>query len=663
MKTYSFFRLLCALLIFFFTNGKYAICQEKFKFGKISNEELEMRTFTNDSSAKAVVLYEEGITFYNFTNDFNLNTEITERIKILKQEGVDLGTVNIHYYVRGNQKERISEIDAWAYNLENGKIEKSKLDKKFIFEEKINDNLYQIKFAIPNVKTGSVIEYRYKKSSPFYYNLPEWYFQRSSIPVIFSRYDVTIPEYFIYKIDTKGYEHIQAEEKQTSQTINIVQGGKSIRVPHNARNLILTAENLPAMKDDGFVWNAKDYLSSAVFELAATNFPGSMYKSYTSTWEEIEKTLQSNTEFVKSFTKKTALNDDVKQFDNIVDEQSKIEAIYNYVKDKIRWNGEYAFYDNASDALKSGLGNNVQINGLIISALNSSGIKSYPVLLRRRSQGRLPVSMPSLDKLTTYIAAAETKEGTVFYMDGSATRGGLNMLPTDLLVTQARTFNLKEGGKWVDLTKLTQNLTIISNNAKLTSDGLLECKIETLHKNQPAYIFKNKISNQKDSTEYIEKFQNENNIDIISYSVKGHDDNLANSVRETIVIKKENSPRGDFIYINPLIIPHTTKNAFIQSERKLPIEFEYPMTFQIITLLEIPEDYMIEELPKSAKTTFEDSGGGFNYMISETNNKIQLNYKFYLNELLFPYTSYNTLKEFWGHLTTKNTEMIVLKKK
>lgn len=663
MKPSFLLKLLFISFIFLFFSKSEIYCQKNFKFGKVSKEELEMKSYANDSSANAVVLGEEAYTYFHFTDDFSLNTEIAERIKILKQEGVELATVNVQYYVYESVKERVSGIEAWSYNLENGKIEKTKLDKKFIFEEKVNDNIYQIKFAIPNVKAGSVIEYRYKKTSPFYNRLPEWYFQRTTAPVVYSRYEVVIPEYFVYNTNTKGYEHIKVEEKEINEAFSIAQRGKTERVPHTSRVVVMTAENLPAMKDDDYIWSVTDYLSSVSFELAATKFPGSFYKSYSMTWEDIDKTLQSHTDFVRNFTKKTSLNDEVQQFDNISDESDKIAAIYNYVKGKVRWNGEYAFFDNTSDALKNGVGNNVQINGLIISALNSAGIKSYPVLLRRRSQGRLPLTVPSLDKLTTFIVAAETKDGTVYYLDGSATRGGLNMLPSDLLVDKARTFDLKENGKWVDLTKLTQNQIVISNSARLNPDGSLECEIDAFYRNLPAYDLKNHLYSLKDSTEYIEKFENDNDVEVIRYSAEGHDDNLSTSVKSTMFIKKDDLSRGNFIYINPLIIPHITKNSFTQSERKLPVEFKYPMVFQIISTIEIPEDYVIEELPKSARIALDQGAGAFNYAITGNGNKIQLNYKFNLNEIIFSSTSYGMLKQFWEHLTTKNSEMVVLKKK
>lgn len=663
MKTcYSFkLYLFLFLQLIFFPYGSHA--EEKFKFGNVSKEEMEMKTCANDSSANAVVLYEEGYTNFEYLEDFYYITELTERIKILKQEGVDLATVKTQYYARGTDRERISDIQAWAYNLENGKIEKTKLDKKFIFEEKVDDHYNQIKFAIPNVKVGTVIEYKIKKTSPFYYRLPEWNFQRTSIPVKFSRYQIAIPSYFIYHIVSRGYEKINVNEKQIMQSFTIADRGTSGIVSVSAKQLTYTAENLPALNNENFVWNASDYMTSMFFELAATNFPDVINKKYSLTWEDIDKTLQEDYDFVKDFTKKTSINEEIKQFENITDEKSKIEAIYKLVKGKVRWNGEYAFYSGSKDALKNGVGTNAQINALLISALNDAGIKSYAVLLRRRSQGRIYHFMPSLDKLTTFVVASETKDGTVYYLDGSATHGGLNMLPSDLLVDAARTFHLNESGKMVDLTKLTKNIVAIGNIAKLNSDGTLNCDITTSYKNLPAYHFKNDLYNLKDSTEYIEKFQTDNNVKVTKYAVQGQNDNMSNTVTENISIKKEGLSRGDFIYLNPLIIPHTTKNTFTQSERKLPIEFESPTTFLITTRIQIPDDYTVEELPKPGKFTLDENAAGFSYLINQTGNEIQINYKFFLNEILFPFSSYPGIKEFWGELTSKNKELIVLKKK
>ena len=70
-------------------------------------EEMEMKTYPNDSSVNAVVLYEDGYTNFDYEDGFILSKELKERIKILKQEGVDLATVTTTYRVEGSDKERI----------------------------------------------------------------------------------------------------------------------------------------------------------------------------------------------------------------------------------------------------------------------------------------------------------------------------------------------------------------------------------------------------------------------------------------------------------------------------------------------------------------------------------------------------------------------------
>ncbi len=212
--------------------------------------------------------------------------------------------------------------------MENGKIEKNKLEKKYIFNEKIDDNTKQIKFAIPNVKAGSVIEYKYTKVSPFYYELPEWYFQRS-IPVVYSSYEVTIPEYFLFNVETKGYESVSNKETTLNRTLMISDRNQTANIPYSARNLIFTAENLPAMKADDYVWNIGDYMSSVRFELTGTRFPGTLQKNYSSSWEDIEKTLQSSSEFTKNISRKTSFNDEIKSLKVLQTRKKKLKRYIN----------------------------------------------------------------------------------------------------------------------------------------------------------------------------------------------------------------------------------------------------------------------------------------------------------------------------------------------
>ena len=61
------------------------------KYGKVSREEVEMTSYQLDTSAVALVLYEDLNMFidFNATGGFSLVRKKHMRIKILKEEGLD----------------------------------------------------------------------------------------------------------------------------------------------------------------------------------------------------------------------------------------------------------------------------------------------------------------------------------------------------------------------------------------------------------------------------------------------------------------------------------------------------------------------------------------------------------------------------------------------
>lgn len=156
------------------------------KYGKITTDELKMTSCSLDSTANAVVIYKKGKTQYEYKDGFRIKHEIETKIKILTHEGTSYANVIIPYYNESSvngMKENVSQIEGYAFNLENGKIVKTKLEKDFITKERINDKYMQVKFSIPNVKAGTVIEYKYEYLSDFYHLLEDWEMQQD-IPVL-----------------------------------------------------------------------------------------------------------------------------------------------------------------------------------------------------------------------------------------------------------------------------------------------------------------------------------------------------------------------------------------------------------------------------------------------------------------------------------------------
>lgn len=633
------------------------------KYGTITDDELKMKVYDKDTSAVAVVFYSNTDCYYDYNNGFKIVTEKKKKIKILKQDGTDEANIIIPYYEENSSnRDQIVGLEAIAYNLENGNISKSKLEKKYIFNENIGKNYYHQKFTIPNVKVGTVIEYKYKIISDRYFDVPDQYFQED-IPIINIRYEVRVPDYFIYNIETKGYQQFSVENTEGHQNFSLIDRGEIATVSANTKEAIYSLQNVPALKDEPYVWDKDDYRAAVIYELSSTNFPGDIFRTYSTTWATIENTLKEKSDFMPNINRSNPFKDEIKKLtSNLPTDIEKINAVYTFVKKQIKWNDKYAFFDNdPKEALKKGTGTNAQINALLIKALKDIGFNAYPVLISQRSNGRLPYTYPSIDKLSTFVVGISTTDGKILYLDGSSKYGGINLLPMELLVDRAYAMNDYASQKWVDLSSLTKNIESVYILAKMDADGKLHAKMNRSLTNIEAYYFKSNYFGSKDSLQYVQQLETKNNIKIDSLILTGTDA-LTDKIDEIMVFDKTFETSGDFIYINPMLFTHIAENKFTQSDRKLPIEFPYPQLYSYFINIQVPDGYTIAELPKSTRISFNENKGRCSYVIGQNGNVIQLNYKFDLSQILFPTSDYNTIKEFWGQAAIKNNEMVVLKK-
>lgn len=194
------------------------------KFGNPTKEEFAMTVYAPDSSASAVILCKKGYARFRYDDlyGFKLDYEFETRIKVLKEDGISIADVVLTYYNKGDREndEEIKDISATTYNMENGKVEKIKMNKSLIFKERIGEYTMNVKFSIPAVKVGSIIEYKYKIDSKQLYNLRSWSAQ-CEYPVVYSEFDVVIPEYFNFNLETRGYETINVKKEPTSESFPI----------------------------------------------------------------------------------------------------------------------------------------------------------------------------------------------------------------------------------------------------------------------------------------------------------------------------------------------------------------------------------------------------------------------------------------------------------
>ncbi|MBE0674208.1 MAG: DUF3857 domain-containing protein, partial [Bacteroidales bacterium] len=147
-------------------------------FGDIPMEDLEMAEYAEDPTADAVILDNYGIVRLRSLDKIVVEVQRHIRIKIINTDGLDYANVEIPY--GGNEK--VMGIKAASYNSEEGKTVAGEVDKKSIYFDKSSRYRNTVRFSIPNVKAGSVIEYKYSLESPDIFPLYTLEFQHE-IPV------------------------------------------------------------------------------------------------------------------------------------------------------------------------------------------------------------------------------------------------------------------------------------------------------------------------------------------------------------------------------------------------------------------------------------------------------------------------------------------------
>ena len=145
--------------------------EPKIKFGDIKPEDFTKDYKALDSTAEAMYLYDIGSSKHegNSNGWFSVINKVHQRIILFNKNSFDdLGTVKINLYGEGMNKEKIENLQAATYNLEDGKVVQTKLEKNSVFEDK-DGNYKVVKFTFPDLKEGSIIEYTYTINSPYFH--------------------------------------------------------------------------------------------------------------------------------------------------------------------------------------------------------------------------------------------------------------------------------------------------------------------------------------------------------------------------------------------------------------------------------------------------------------------------------------------------------------
>ncbi|WP_347050809.1 DUF3857 domain-containing protein [Flavobacterium olei] len=657
----------CLLWITLFLNIVNIQAQD-YELGKVTIAELQEKMHPADSSAPAAILFKKAKTVFVYNDKTGFSTVHTYqfKIKIYKKEGLKWADQKVHYYVgyQNLNEDLLSFSNAATYNLENGRVEKTKLESQGTFKKKINEYWNEKTIILPNVKVGSVIEYKYVLKSEYIGKFPDFDFQYS-IPLNYFEYKTEFPEFYIYKTLLVGRSPIEENSKMVSGSQNFSnEYGQSQIMTYKQIDGFYSGKNIPALKEEPFVNNIENYRGSIRHELERVRMPNQPVKDFALTWEGVASSIFKENHFGKELDKKSYFLEDVRKcLANVESQTDRMNTIFKFVQNKMNWTEKNGYFTEkgVEKAYRDQTGNVAEINFILINMLNVAGIKVDPVLVSTIENG-VPI-YPTQTGFNYVIAAVEI-DGQQILLDASRKYTSPGILPLNVLNWKGRLIKSDGISKQIDLIPVKSSRESVTITAVLSGDGKIDGKARISRTDYEAYKFRTQESN-KNEENYIEKLEQRlGDLKISDYLITNKVSNLSDPIMETFSFETNNFVENiaGKLYISPMLFFTSSKNPFIQEQRQMGIYFGYPKQEKYLMNLEIPQGYIVEALPAPARFSLEDKSITVMLNVLNDGNKIQFTFSKDINNTIFAADYYDALKTLFQKVIACQNEKIVLKK-
>jgi hypothetical protein len=311
--------------------------------------------------------------------------------------------------------------------------------------------------------------------------------------------------------------------------------------------------------------------------------------------------------------------------------------------------------------LKTKKGNVAEVNLLLTAMLKYAGLHAEPVILSTTENGITYTLYPLIRRFNYVISRVVLNQNTVM-LDASHPRLGFGKLTANCYNGEIRVVDQTATAMHLSPDSLLErNVTSLFIANSEQGKWMANAKHNTGY--YQAYDIREKIK-AKGKDNFFKEMQKAigEEVTIIEPSIDSldnYDQPLALNFQFAI-----NKGDEDLLYINPMFGEGYQENPFKSAERLYPVEMPYAMDETYLLTMQIPEGYVLDEMPKQIAVKLNEEGDGyFEYMLSKSENTISLRSRIKIKKTIFNPEEYDFLREFFKLVVTKHNEQIVFKKK
>lgn len=605
------------ILILLFLFNYCTVFSQDFEWGKLSMEEIELQSVPFEPTADAVTLKEYGELKIDYVG-YELEEHI--RIKILSPNGFSFAQKKWSYNAN-NKFDKVIFRDAQTINIINGKTVITPIDKKDILVYSKSNDIEELAIVFPDVKVGSIIEFKVKIIRPYNVYYSAWYFQ-NALPTLSSKLKL----------------------KSASGTYNLVFPTPKLAKKYLGKSGMREweLENVPSYNNYTHIYNNFDNIEKITFQYTSSkNFYGTYYSE--NTWEGFRNLINSKRE-------KSIEDLDFKEYANKIQTgKSKFETLQNclkFLRDNYQWNNYYRTYTDRlkNNFLRTKKGNTADFNIFLQGILQEKMIYSQLAVNSLRNNGKIIVGYPLLAKLQTLVTIVSLDNEEKIMVDAAISE------PKNGHYLSRNYFNHLVFG----LEQISDNfIEVHPNLSEYLSQQELEIKNDSLSL---------KIRDQFKGYFELEPYEKQAliNAPILNLSeTKKKELDEWNIVYKNIVL---DNPNEAFTMIeNPFT--KLVKELTIEKDRDYSVELDFPYLQSVQLKVKIPKGYKLET--NGFQKTFSAFGNRLQYIQSveyKNDDEATLTWSILINKSIFLPKEIPDYNNFIEKISDTSSTVAVIKK-
>ncbi|MGN8069146.1 DUF3857 domain-containing protein [Mucilaginibacter sp. 22184] len=652
------------LITLLFIGLQHLASAQDFKEGFVQ-EEVDMQRYDKDTAAHAVYLNEFGNSRIDIAGDDHIRLiyKYHAKIKILDNKGFSNGTIEIPIHNSDDVSEEVTDITGTTYYKDdNGLMQKIELDPKKVFKTKDYKYGSTVKFALPGLRNGCVIEFRYTLISPYWDSFRKWEFQ-DEIPKIYSQYEVHIPGFWTFNASLRGPYKLTKTTSELERECFTSHGSKS-----DCSHLTYAMKDIPAFVAEDYMTSPKNFLSAIYFELVEWTNPYTSVKTLVSKeWKDIDRQLKIEDAFGSQLKRKDLMKERMAAvIAGKTTEMDKATAIYAYLQKWYKWNDYWGIYspDGIKRAMDAHTGSIADINLTLITALNAAGVNTEAVLLSTREHGNINTLYPVISDFN-YVIAKANIDGKSYYLDATDPLLSFGLLQLKCLNDKGRVISLDKPSYWVELSSLQKTSEIHTLDLTLLDNGKIKGTITNYYNGYNAYTHRKAIKKFNSVDEYIEDLDAKlPKIKILKSNISNLDslNQPLGEILEVEIDAFENMNKARLVF-NPFFWEKRTTNPFKLAERDYPVDWGMASDNRMVLNMHLPAQYAIETPPQVVAFALPNNGGMFATNFDSHDNEFSFsNITRFTKAIYFP-EEYPYLKELYNKIVlTEKTDMVFKKK-